>query len=114
MSNVQPVSPRCKEVYLDNNATTRVLPQVMEAVIDTMESCYGNPSSSHITGVRAKHVLETTRGLARKVIGAGKGEIIFTSGATEGIQNAIVSTLLAAREKQLGGENSYLLYGATE
>lgn len=114
MSNVQPVSPRVKEVYLDNNATTRVLPQIIEAVIETMETCYGNPSSSHITGVRAKHVLETTRGLARKVIGAGKGQIIFTSGATEGIQNAIVSALLAAREKQLGGEDCYLLYGATE
>jgi cysteine desulfurase len=114
MSNVKPVTTRANEVYLDNNATTRVLPQVMEVVIDTMEICYGNPSSSHITGVRAKHVLETTRGLARKVIGAGKGEIIFTSGATEGIQNAIVSALLAAKEKQLGGEDCYLLYGATE
>lgn len=103
-----------KEVYLDNNATTWVLPQVMEAVNDAMHSCYGNPSSSHITGVRAKHVLESARSLARKVIGAETGEIIFTSGATEGIQTAIVSSLLSIREKNIDTENCYLLYGSTE
>ncbi|MFT4928879.1 MAG: cysteine desulfurase [Phenylobacterium sp.] len=106
------------DVYLDNNATTRVLPQVAEAVTHAMLSCYANPSSSHIAGIKAKHILESTRSLAREVIGAASGEIIFTSGATEGIQMGIVSALLTiqkqAKTNGTSCQDGYLLYGATE
>lgn len=118
MPSVEHSNHPSNEVYLDNNATTKVLPVVVEAVNHAMQVCYGNPSSSHITGVKAKHILESTRGLARKVIGAASGEIIFTSGATEGIQMGIVSSLLTIKDQmnnnQLVTDDCYLLYGSTE
>lgn len=46
------------DIYLDANATTRVLPQAARAAQDAMEELFGNPSSSHITGLRARHLLE--------------------------------------------------------
>jgi len=108
------VSTRPAEIYLDHNATTPVLPCAAAAVLHHMQSCFGNPSSSHSTGIKAKTELELTRQLARQVIGASSGQIIFTSGATEGIQTSIVSELLDARERGLVGPQVLLLYGATE
>lgn len=102
------------EIYLDNNATTAVLPCAAEAVMHYMQRNYGNPSSSHSTGIKAKAELETTRSLARQLIGASSGNIVFTSGATEGIQTSIVSALMAAREQGKTGPETLLLYGATE
>jgi len=77
-----------------------------------MEDLYGNPSSSHISGLRARNILESTRDLARKVLGASDGQMVFTSGATEAIQMGVFSALCHARERQDG--NRVLLYGATE
>ena len=114
MLSLTDIQPQKNEVYLDNNATTPVLPQAAEAAMHTMQLCYGNPSSSHITGIKAKYILETTRGLVRKVIGAESGEITFTSGATEGIQTAIISALQAAKDQGISQEKPLLLYGATE
>ncbi len=105
---------RQAEVYLDNNATTAVLPCAAAAVLHHMQTCFGNPSSSHSTGIKAKVELELTRQLARQVIGASSGQIVFTSGATEGIQTSIVSALLDARSRGLIGAETLLLYGATE
>lgn len=102
------------EIYLDNNATTPVLPCAAQAVLHHMQTCFGNPSSSHSTGIKAKVELEATRQLARQVIGARTGQIVFTSGATEGIQTSIVSALLDARAQGLQGPATLLLYGATE
>lgn len=107
--------PGCQhEIYLDNNATTPVLQVAAQAAMHAMQHGFGNPSSSHATGIKAKAELETTRALARQLIGASSGDIVFTSGATEGIQTSIVSALLAARERGLGGPDTLLLYGATE
>lgn len=100
------------QVYLDANATTPVLPCIAEVVCHAMQICFGNPSSPHITGIQAKHLLEQTRQKARTVIGAQQGDILFTSGATEGIQTAIVSTLINAKNHTKA--NPVLLYGATE
>lgn len=102
------------EVYLDNNATTPVLPVAAKAAMHAMQFGYGNPSSSHATGIKAKAELETTRALARQLIGARSGDIVFTSGATEGIQTSIVSALMAARTQGKTGADTLLLYGATE
>tara|TARA_Y100000782_G_scaffold83010_1_gene89964 strand:- start:3413 stop:5680 length:2268 start_codon:yes stop_codon:yes gene_type:complete len=101
-----------QQIYLDANATTPVLPEIADVVSHTMQVCFGNPSSSHITGIQAKHLLEQTRRKARDVIGATDGDILFTSGATEGIQTAVVSTLIAAKHHKI--DNPVLLYGATE
>lgn len=106
--------PARPEVYLDNNATTPVLPCAAEAVVHHMYSCFGNPSSAHATGIKAKVELEATRHMARQIIGAGSGDIIFTSGATEGIQTAVLSALLLAKQQQKYGPDTLLLYGATE
>ncbi|MEL0634935.1 aminotransferase class V-fold PLP-dependent enzyme [Pseudoalteromonas carrageenovora] len=101
-----------KQVYLDANATTPVLPCIADVVSHTMQICFGNPSSPHISGIQAKHLLEQTRDKARTVIGAKNGDILFTSGATEGIQTAVVSSLINAKKHTI--KNPVLLYGATE
>lgn len=104
------------ELYLDANATSPVLPAAIEAATAAMHSCFGNPSSSHAAGLRAKALLDGTRALARRVLGAASGRVMFTSGATEGIQTAVLSALCAVRERRARGEaaGELLLYGATE
>jgi len=106
------------EVYLDANATTQVLPAAAKAASDAMEDLYGNPSSSHVSGLRARNILESTRELACKVLGADSGQVVFTSGATEAIQMAVLSALCHAKELRAAGERSadgrVLMYGATE
>jgi len=105
-------------IYLDANATTQVLPQAAAAALSTMETLFGNPSSSHVSGLQAKQVVDNTRQQAKRIVGADEGKIIFTSGATEGIQTAILSALVNVKEtlkKPLNNSKSYsLLYGATE
>ncbi len=112
MTDVLKAQDVASQIYLDANATTPVLPRIADVVSHTMQVCFGNPSSSHITGIQAKHLLEQTRSKARQVIGAASGEILFTSGATEGIQTAVVSTLIAAKNHDK--KKPVLLYGATE
>jgi cysteine sulfinate desulfinase/cysteine desulfurase-like protein/glyoxylase-like metal-dependent hydrolase (beta-lactamase superfamily II)/rhodanese-related sulfurtransferase len=101
-------------IYLDANATTQVLPQAATAALSTMETLFGNPSSSHVTGLQAKQIMDKTRQQAKTIIGAGEGKIIFTSGATEGIQTAILSALLHAKKTLDSTKNYSILYGATE
>ncbi len=110
------------EIYLDSNATTRVLPEAATAASDAMNDLYGNPSSSHISGLRARHILESARELARCVLGSSTGQMVFTSGATEAIQMGVFSALCELRKKrkslnaeQLSStETPVLMYGATE
>lgn len=104
------------DIYLDANATSPVLPSALAAAVEAMEGRYGNPSSSHATGLRAKWILDETRLRARRVLGAGPGRVLFTSGATEGIQTAVLSALCAIRERRAAGEavGELLVYGATE
>ncbi|KKO46833.1 cysteine desulfurase [Arsukibacterium ikkense] len=111
-----PLTPRLRpaEIYLDSNATTPVLPLAAVAAMQCMQQQFGNPSSSHATGIKAKATLEHARSLARQVTGAGEGRILFTSGATEGIQSSVVSAMLALREQGKTGPTVLLLYGATE
>ncbi len=105
--------PKAGEIYLDCNATTPVLPRIAQAVEHVMEHVFGNPSSSHISGLQARYILDSTRRLGRALIGAGTGRLIFTSGATEGIQTAVLSALIHGRDNQQG-QKRWLLYGATE
>lgn len=101
-------------IYLDANATTQVLPQASAAALSTMETLFGNPSSSHISGLQAKQIMDKTRAQAKEIVGAENGNIIFTSGATEGIQTAILSALLHVKKSLDKTKNHTLLYGATE
>ncbi|WP_299804611.1 aminotransferase class V-fold PLP-dependent enzyme [uncultured Shewanella sp.] len=102
------------QVYLDANATTPVLPEAASAALSAMETLFGNPSSSHITGLKAKDLMEQTRQRAQTLLGSGEGKLIFTSGATEGIQTGILSALFAAKKQLQTGQSYKVLYGATE
>lgn len=104
------------DIYLDANATSPVLPAAASAALEAMQACFGNPSSSHATGLRARAMLEEVRARARRVLGAATGRVLFTSGATEGIQTAVLSALCALRERRAAGEDcgDLLVYGATE
>jgi cysteine desulfurase len=100
------------EIYLDANATTPVLPQAREAALAAMTEDFGNPSSIHSTGLKARALMDGVRARARRVLGAGQGRLLFLSGATEGIQTAVLSALSALR--LLPVRPDLLLYGATE
>src|SRR4051794_35325294 len=71
-------------IYLDNNATTPLLPAVWEAMRLFALDTPGNPASSHHVGRKARQALEEARERTARLLGADSGEVIFTSGATEG------------------------------
>ncbi len=104
------------EIYLDANATTPVLPQARDAALAAMADDFGNPSSVHSTGLKARALMDAVRAQARRVLGAPSGQLLFVSGATEGIQTAVLSALNALRARRDAGQfvPDLLLYGATE
>lgn len=104
------------EIYLDANATTPVLAQARAAAMAAMADDFGNPSSVHSTGLKARALMDAVRARARRVLGAPNGQLLFLSGATEGIQTAVLSALHALRGAHSGGGTrpELLLYGATE
>jgi cysteine desulfurase len=104
------------DIYLDANATSPVLPAAIATANAAMGECFGNPSSTHAGGLRARALLDGARARARRVLGAATGRLIFTSGATEAIQTAVLSALCALRERQAAGQacGELLVYGATE
>ncbi|MFT4779627.1 MAG: cysteine desulfurase [Flavobacteriales bacterium] len=78
-----------KTVYLDNAATTEVDPQVLQAMLPFFGGVFGNPSSSHSFGRKAKSAIETSRRTISKLLNCAPGEICFTSGGTEADNLAI-------------------------
>ncbi|MDO6675975.1 cysteine desulfurase family protein [Tenacibaculum sp. 1_MG-2023] len=70
-------------IYLDNAATTPMLPEVIEVVQQSMQTNYGNPSSTHQYGRKAKAAVETARKNIAKHFNVSSSEIIFTAGGTE-------------------------------
>ncbi|WP_313167570.1 aminotransferase class V-fold PLP-dependent enzyme [Massilia oculi] len=104
------------EIYLDANATSPVLPAAAAAAMAALQECFGNPSSSHASGLRARALREGARACARRVLGAPSGRLMFNSGATEGIQTAVLSALCAVRERRARGEacGDVVMVGATE
>ena len=76
-------------IYLDHNATTPIAPDVLDAMLPFLRDEFGNPSSSHALGRRAKDAVDTARGHVAALIGARPDEIIFTSGGTEASNMAI-------------------------
>ena len=72
-----------RTVYFDYNATTPLDPQVREAMLPFLDGIYGNPSSVHHVGRKARSILDDTRDRVAKVLGAKPSEVIFTSGGTE-------------------------------
>jgi len=81
-------------VYLDNNATTRTDPRVVEAMLPFLRDEFANPSSLHDQGLTAKDAVRVSRSQVCALIGAGRdSEIVFTSGGSESNNTAILSAL---------------------
>jgi cysteine desulfurase len=76
-------------IYLDNNATTPIHPEVVEVVARTFRDAYANPGSKHGAGRRARVVLEDARESIARILGAEPEEVIFTSGGTESSNLAV-------------------------
>jgi cysteine desulfurase len=92
-----------RSIYFDYNATTPLDPGVREAMLPFLDEVWGNPSSVHHIGRRARALLDDARDRAAKFLGAKPSEIIFTSGGTEANNLAIFGTarLLKARGRHL-------------
>ena len=80
-------------IQLDHNATTRPAPEVVAAMRDTLEQCWGNPSSVHRSGIEARRRVELARASVARLLGCRDREVVFTSGGTESANLAILGSL---------------------
>ena len=87
-------------IYLDHNATTPVLPEILEAMMPYLTTEWGNPSSAYKFGAKLKSVVETAREQVAELIGAPSRDVIFTSCATESNNAAIAAALKANPSKR--------------
>lgn len=85
-------------IYLDNNATTPVDPDVLEAMLPHLREHFGNPASSHVFGRVARQAVERARESVATLIGVRDGRIVFTSSATEA-NNLVIGGLLAVGQR---------------
>lgn len=90
------------EHYLDNSATTRVLPEAANEALRLMTECYGNPSSLHTMGFMAKKELDAAREAIARRLGALPEEVVFTGGGSEANNLAVLG---AARAKKRMGRH---------
>ncbi len=86
-------------IYLDYNATTPVHPEVREAMMPYFEGIFGNPSSAHAFGARAKTAVEQARAQLAALVGCPNHEIVFTSGGSESNNLAIKGVAMAYRSR---------------
>src|SRR5580698_6617937 len=82
-----------QRIYLDANATTPVLPEVVEAMRPFWLESFGNPSSAHQPGQRTRSAVEHARGAMAKLLNCTSKELIFTSGGTESDNLALSAAL---------------------
>jgi cysteine desulfurase len=82
--------------YLDNNATTRPAPEAVEAMLPFLADWYGNPSSVHRFGQRARQAIDESRAKIAALVHCAPSELLFTGGGTESV-NTAVRGLLATR-----------------
>ncbi|HEY0370070.1 MAG TPA: aminotransferase class V-fold PLP-dependent enzyme, partial [Chthoniobacterales bacterium] len=80
-------------IYLDNNATTRIDPAVVEEMRPFLEQYYGNPSSGYGFGAQVRVAIDLARDRVAALVGCAPNEIIFTSCGTEASHTAIHSAL---------------------
>lgn len=95
--------------YLDHAATTPVLPEVTDLMIDVLREDFGNPSSMHAAGRRAKEVVEDAREQVAAAVGARPDEIVFTGGGTEADNLA-----LKGAAAKLRGNGNHIVISAFE
>ena len=87
-------------IYLDNNATTELAPEVLEVMVPLLRDGYGNPSSAYALGRQAAKALEDARAQVSALAGCREDEIIFTSCGTESINTAVQSALAIDPDKK--------------
>jgi len=97
--------------YFDHNATTPAAPEVVEAVVRALRDEYGNPSSVHHFGQRAKAELDEARSSVAELIGAEPGDVVFTSGGTEADNMALRG---AAEAAEAAGHRRHVIASAIE
>jgi len=100
-------------IYLDHNATTPVLPEVVDAMLPWLKEHFGNPSSNHVYGLRTREAVARAREQIAGLIGCLPAEIYFTSGGTESNNLAILGTA-AARPERTHITTSVIEHPATE
>ncbi|MFT3789460.1 MAG: aminotransferase class V-fold PLP-dependent enzyme [Tepidisphaeraceae bacterium] len=98
--------------YLDNNATTRPAPQVVEAMTRVNTTAWGNPSSTHRFGQLARREIDDARSAVAKLVGCGDSELLFTAGGTEA-SNTGIRSLLASRSPRRKVVTSTVEHSAT-
>lgn len=86
-------------IYMDNNATTRIAPEVIDAMMPYLTDYYGNPSSMHTFGGQVGQAINQARQEIADLLGANPGEIVFTSCGTESDSTAILSALQTYPDK---------------
>lgn len=85
-------------IYLDNAATTPVLPEVVQVMSDTLLNAFGNPSSIHGFGRHASQIVRQSRETIARVLGVPARQVVFTSGASEANNTAIIGYALAHQD----------------
>ncbi|MDE2970585.1 MAG: cysteine desulfurase family protein, partial [Chloroflexota bacterium] len=86
-----------REIYLDHAATTPLRAEALQAMLPYLQSAFGNPSSIHAVGQRARVALEDARDTVARVLDCRANEVVFTSGGTESDNAAIKGGALALR-----------------
>jgi cysteine desulfurase len=89
--------------YLDNNATTPVAPEVARAMHPYLHEDFGNASSVHWYGQRAREAVEQARDQVALLINARPADVVFTSGGTESDNTSVFGVVEAARQRSLAG-----------
>ena len=100
-------------IYLDHNATTPVLPEVVDAMLPYLWEHFGNPSSAHVYGRRTHSAVETARAQVAALIGCDPDELTFTSGGTEANNLAILG-VAASRPERMHIVSSVIEHPATQ
>lgn len=95
------MNPPQKVYYFDNNATTRIAPEVVDAMIPFLRELWGNPSSAYAFGAQVHGYVEAARAKVAALINADPKEVIFTSCGTEANNSAIHSALLNTGKKHV-------------
>lgn len=89
-----------KTIYVDNNATTKVDPQVVDSMLPYFDELYGNPSSMHKFGGEVAHKIEEARAQVASLINASPDEIVFTGCGTESDSTAIQAAISSSPNKK--------------
>jgi cysteine desulfurase len=98
-----------QQIYLDFNASTPVDARVITLMRQTMTDAFGNPSSTHWSGMPARHIVESARQKVAKLLGCKPGEIVFTSGGSES-NNQVLKGIFFSRKNQ----NTHIITSAIE